>query len=372
MTATVTDASGRFVRGLRQEDFRVFEDGQEQPLTHFSAERVPVSLGIVLDTSGSMDGEKMDAAREALDPLPGRPARSGGRSLPVPLLEHAGAGRGLDDQPASGCSHSCGGSCPHGGTAMYDAIAEAIPLAQSGRNRKKALLIISDGNDTDSEATVAAVKQQIRESEVLVYAIGIDGRGTSSILGGGSVRRRRAVPVPVSRCRAASRRPAPRSPTMSRGGRAGDHVNVEALREITDDSGGRTEIVRSPRDLDPATAGIADELSQQYSLGYPTTGKNDGRWHSITVEVQRPGLRVRARRGFVARQVVLRVLRVLRGAQGAGSTRWFYGRGFEVRLSSHSAEPRTPASSAVRPVAAEPVEPVDTSTLSTRRTLTHP
>jgi VWFA-related protein len=67
VTATVTDGNGRFVSGLRKEDFRVFEDGQEQSVTHFTAERVPVSLGIVLDTSGSMQGEKMVAARQALN-----------------------------------------------------------------------------------------------------------------------------------------------------------------------------------------------------------------------------------------------------------------------------------------------------------------
>src|SRR5205814_2284640 len=66
VTATVTDASGRFVSGLRREDFRVYQDGELQTITHFSSERVPVSLGIVLDTSGSMDGEKMIAARRAL------------------------------------------------------------------------------------------------------------------------------------------------------------------------------------------------------------------------------------------------------------------------------------------------------------------
>src|SRR5688572_17084016 len=67
VTATVTDASGRFVPGLRKEDFRLFEDEQPQEITHFDSERVSVSLGIVLDTSGSMDGEKMIAARDALD-----------------------------------------------------------------------------------------------------------------------------------------------------------------------------------------------------------------------------------------------------------------------------------------------------------------
>jgi hypothetical protein len=79
-----------------------------------------------------------------------------------------------------------------------------------------------------------------------------------------------------------------------------DRVNVAALRDITDDSGGRTEIVRSTRDLDPATAGIADELSKQYYLGYPSSGKKDGRWHSIRVELRNRSYRVRARKGYVA------------------------------------------------------------------------
>jgi len=79
-----------------------------------------------------------------------------------------------------------------------------------------------------------------------------------------------------------------------------DRVNVAALRDITDDSGGRTEIVRSPRDLDPATSGIADELSKQYYLGYPAPGSKDGRWHAIRVEVHNAAYHVRARTGYVS------------------------------------------------------------------------
>jgi hypothetical protein len=79
-----------------------------------------------------------------------------------------------------------------------------------------------------------------------------------------------------------------------------DRVDVNALREITDDSGGRTEIVRSGRDLDPATANIADELSRQYYLGYSSTGQKDGKWHTIRVETRDPALKVRARRGYIA------------------------------------------------------------------------
>ena len=81
-----------------------------------------------------------------------------------------------------------------------------------------------------------------------------------------------------------------------------DRVNAAALRDITDDSGGRTEIVRSGRDLDPATASVADELSKQYYLGYTSPAKRDGQWHAIRLEVRDGQYIVRARRGYVATQ----------------------------------------------------------------------
>jgi hypothetical protein len=82
--------------------------------------------------------------------------------------------------------------------------------------------------------------------------------------------------------------------------RPDERVNVAALRDITDDSGGRTEVIRTARDLDPATAGIADELSRQYYIGYASKGLKDGKWHTIRVEVGDGRYHVRARRGFVA------------------------------------------------------------------------
>ena len=79
-----------------------------------------------------------------------------------------------------------------------------------------------------------------------------------------------------------------------------DRVNADALRQITDDTGGRTEIIRDFRDLDNATARIADELSKQYFLGYVSPAEQDGRWHAIRVEVNDRRLTVRARRGYIA------------------------------------------------------------------------
>jgi Ca-activated chloride channel homolog len=315
VTATVSDQSGRFVSGLRKEDFRVYQDDQEQPITHFNSERVPVSLGIALDTSGSMDGEKMMAAREALNSFLGQ---LNDPDDEVFLYR-------FDSNPmlVEGWTHDkrristeLGRLQPRGGTALYDAVAEAIPLAQSGHNRKKALVIISDGNDTSSRTDVISLKRMIRETEVLVYAIGIDSQteyGYQPIgMGQGGRQRpqppRLPIPWPFPMPGGGGRRPpAPAPPTFPpptspRGNNRAndDHVNVAALREITDDSGGRTEIVRGTRDLDPATAGIADELSRQYYIGYAATGVKDGRWHPIRVELRNPSYTVRARRGFIA------------------------------------------------------------------------
>ena len=145
---------------------------------------------------------------------------------------------------------------------MYDAIADAVPLAQEGKNRKKAVLVISDGNDTNSGTSVGELRQMIRESEVLVYALGVDGTETSA--------RRPTIqlpPMPIP-FPIPGRRPQGRLPPIGGGGgiwtRGNERVNAEALRQITDDTGGRTEIVRSFRDLDGATERIADELSKQY------------------------------------------------------------------------------------------------------------
>src|SRR5439155_6371419 len=154
---------------------------------------------------------------------------------------------------------------------------------------------------TASNATIRDLKREIRESEVLVYAIGIDGEAESTFR---KTPPRGPLPIPFPfPPRGRGRFPLGTLPQFGGlGGRrvSDDRVNVAALRDMTDDSGGRTEIVREARDLDPATANIADELSKQYYLGYPSSGKKDGRWHAIRVEVRNRNYRVRARRGYVA------------------------------------------------------------------------
>jgi len=153
-------------------------------------------------------------------------------------------------------------SAPTGDTALYDAIALALPTAQEGRHVKKALLVISDGNDTRSVVSARELRQSIVESDVLVYALGLDDAARTT--------------------RGRESRP-----------------DVDALRRITDETGGRTEVVRGVAGLDAAISRIAAEFGQQYSLGYTSTAAKDGRWHSIRVEVRSRRVNVRARRGFI-------------------------------------------------------------------------
>jgi VWFA-related protein len=318
VSATITDANGRFVRNLTRDDFVVYEDGVRQSILYFSNERVPVSLGLALDTSGSMAGEKIRAARGAL-----------GRFL-VDLL-------GPDDEvfvyrfsdeavlvqgwttDRNQLPRLLGNIHPSGETVLYDTVAESIPLARGGQHRKKALVVISDGNDTGSQTSITEVQRQIRESEILVYAVGIDGHAELGRVAPSPVRPRfppiqLGFPWPGGRRlpggRVPPRQPLPPAPPGPGlppvgGGSGGswygeEPVNEAALRAMTDDSGGRTEIIRTARDLTPATTSIADELSRQYYLAYQSSAPRDGKWHDIRVEVRKGPYHVRARRGFVA------------------------------------------------------------------------
>ena len=285
VTATVTDSHGRFVPGLRMEDFEVYEDGKLQKISQFDSERVPVSLGIVLDTSGSMDGEKMTKARDAVrrfvDELLGPQDE-------VFLMRFDSRVNVLSDwtENRAAVSRMVGSIRPTGGTALYDAMSDAVPLGEQGTRRKKALVLISDGNDSDSSTDVDTVQRQIRESELLVYAVGIDSQQESL----GQTIGRIILQLP----RSGSSGPRTSRPST------GERLNEGVLRSITDDSGGRTEIIRNARDIDNATAGIASELSRQYFLGYSTSSPRDGRWHTIDVRVKRGNYTIRARKGFIA------------------------------------------------------------------------
>jgi VWFA-related protein len=274
---------------------------------------VPVSLGLVVDTSGSMEGERWVSAREALNRFLFQLLD---RDDEVFLYR-------FDNQPelieswttdrervATGLARIR----PRGSTSLYDAVAAAVPLAQTGRHRKKAIVLLSDGNDTNSRATIREIKSTIRSTEVLAYAIGIDTQPVTSPAWGGQPSTptyppqgpRMPIPLPfpipgrTSPPAQPPRNPSPAPGSRTSRGRIDDRLNVSALRDITDESGGRTEIVRFARDVDPATSSVADELSKQYYLGYSSQARKDGQWHTIRVDLRDGRHLVRARKGYVA------------------------------------------------------------------------
>jgi len=259
VTVSVTDGNGRLITGLAKDDFQIFEDGVEQTITQFTDQRVPVSVGLLLDASDSMRGQPVVDARLALDRFVGdlllpadevfvatfnhRPRLASKWTTPPRTLENV-----LDDLK------------PSGGTAVYDALAETSKMFERRRHVRAAAVVISDGADTASDRSIYQAIEVVRRHDAFVYALAID---------------------------------APDS-------RATTRVNPDALREITSLTGGYTEVVRSAADLGPATARIADELNKQYTLGYSSSRPPDGAWRPLRVRVRSGEYFVRARRGYFA------------------------------------------------------------------------
>lgn len=259
VTATVADANGRLLKGLTRDDFRVWEDGDEQQITQFTDQRVPVSLGVLLDASDSMRGQKISDARTALDHFVGDLLESDDEAF-VATFNHLPRLVSRWRRPPAALERALEGLQPSGGTAIYDALVGTSTLFEKRAHARAAFVVISDGADTASERTLHQAVDAIRRTDTFVYAIAIDApEGTEST-----------------------------------------RVNPEALREITSLSGGYTEVVGSAADLGPATARIADELNTQYTIGYSSTRKPDGSWRTLRVRVTRDNAFVRARRGYYA------------------------------------------------------------------------
>jgi VWFA-related protein len=263
ITATVTDGEGHLVVDLPREAFEVFEDGDPQPITQFTRERVPVGLGVLLDISDSMFGRRIEDARTAVDRFLFDLLDPADEFFLMAFNHKPRAMTGWT-RVQTEVQRALAGLRPSGGTAIYDAIVESMPLLDVRSRIRGALLVISDGADTASTAGLRDVRAALLRSDVFIYAIAIDSPE--------------------------------RQPINTR-------VNAEALREITGESGGRTEIVRSSSDLVEATARIAEELNSQYVLGYTSPRGADNKYHSIRVRIRAPGgaeYRVRSRSGYIA------------------------------------------------------------------------
>lgn len=259
VTATVVDAEGRLVTALPREAFEVFEDGEKQTIAEFSNERVPVGLGLLLDISDSMFGQRLVDARRVVDRFLFELLDKSDQSFVLAFNHYPHIISRWTSTPDE-VREALAALKPSGGTAIYDAVIGALPMIARRTRERAALVVISDGADTASDASIGEVRTQLLRSDAFVYAVAIDSP------------KRQAINT---------------------------RVNETALSEITGQSGGRTEVVRDMEGLEAATARIAEELNSQYVMAYASPKARDGKYHSIRVRVTAPGHRVRARNGYV-------------------------------------------------------------------------
>ena len=262
VTVTVRDADGRLVPDLPADAFTVYEDGVPQPITQFTHERVPVGLGLLLDVSDSMFGQRIRDARAAVERFL-LESLSQDDALFVMTFNHQPRLLTPWTTPAQAVAVRSGLDTlrPSGGTAIYDAVLSALPVVDRRPRDRGALVIISDGADTASDASLRDLRTALLRTDAFIYAVAIDSPVRQTI---------------------------------------NTRVNAEALGEITNQSGGRTEVVHDVTELAAATARIAEELNTQYVLGYSSPHPADGKFHGIRVRVNRAGYKVRSRIGYVA------------------------------------------------------------------------
>ncbi|HUE82792.1 MAG TPA: VWA domain-containing protein [Pyrinomonadaceae bacterium] len=265
LTVTVTDQLGRFVSGLSKRAFTVFDEKEPQEITFFSDDDAPVSVGVVFDVSGSMSGDKLRMAREALSRFIQTSHNADEyfliafNSRAQLLLDRSRDGDGVLDKLTFVETK--------GNTALYDGVYLGVEKVTRGSHSKRALLVISDGQDNSSRYNFRELRRLLRESDVLIYSIGItSGRDLHSMLG-----------------------------------MEGQGI----LDELSSVSGGKAFFPNSAMEMDDVFEHIALELRHQYSIGYrPTDFKNDGKWRRIKVRIKPPRglprLSVRTKQGYYA------------------------------------------------------------------------
>ncbi len=265
LTVTVTDTYGRYVSGLGKSAFTVFDDKKPQEITYFSDDDSPVSVGVLFDLSGSMSGEKVKRARDALAKFIQTSHNSDEyfliafNSRAQLLLDKTRDGNAVLDKLTFVQTRSQ--------TALYDACYLGVEKVQRGTHPKRALLLISDGQDNNSRYTFNELRRLLKESDVTLYGVGI----------------------------------------LS-GSDAGSSMGMEGqgiLDELANVSGGKAFFPRSSAEMDDIFEQIALELRHQYSIGFkPTNFNNDGRWHKLKVKVTPPRglpkLFVRTKEGYYA------------------------------------------------------------------------
>ena len=272
VTVTVTDQNGRYVTGLQKGDFRIYVDGMQRPLEFLRQDlNTPVSVGILADTSGSME-PKLQQLRAAISQFI---SNLNGQD---DVFLFAFSNRPFLLQPFT-TNHFLVRSRlallhAYGQTALFDTIMDGLIMVRHGRYDKKALLVVTDGMDNASQATLQQVVAQARRMGVLIYSIGIGDPNSGGV----------GIAI---------------GPFMFGGDM--DHVDTQTLTDLSNESGARTFVVREVGDgeaLRQDCAAISDELREQYTAGFVAPDPSRPGYRSLRVDVPgRPELAVRVRKG---------------------------------------------------------------------------
>jgi Ca-activated chloride channel homolog len=266
VNVTVTDPYNRLVTGLEPDNFRVFEDNIEQEVVTFSAEDVPISIGVIFDFSGSMTN-KVGKAREAAVQF-FKTANPQDEFFLVSFNERAELTSSFTNSVEDLQSRLML-TMPKGRTALLDAIYLGLSQMRGAHNAKRALLILSDGGDNHSRYNESDIKRLVREADTQLYAIGIfDPLGYRN-----------------------------RTPEELNG--------PSLLSEITEMTGGRVFAVEKLEELPDIASKIGMELRNQYVLGYrPSNKAHDARWRKVKIKLRAPRglppLSVYAKTGYYA------------------------------------------------------------------------
>ncbi|MGB8064713.1 MAG: VWA domain-containing protein [Candidatus Sulfotelmatobacter sp.] len=259
----MTDSMQRVVTGLSRDNFEVFDGKKPQTIQDFSSEDVPVSLGIILDSSGSMR-DKWDRVRDAVDQFCDT-ANPQDEFFMVVFSDQPRLANDFTTSPED-LQKELLYTQPKGRTALLDAIQMGLRKMKSAKYGKKALLIISDGGDNHSRYSERDIRSLAKESDVMIYSIGLFDRYV---------------------------------PTVE------ELQGPELLSEITEPTGGRAFTLESPNEMPEVARHIGMELRTQYILAYrPQDVAHDGKWHRIKVKLRLPGripfLQAHAKTGYYA------------------------------------------------------------------------
>jgi VWFA-related protein len=268
---SVTDPSNRYVLGLEKQDFHIFEDDVPQIITHFSSEDAPLSIGLLVDTSGSM-GSKLDTSRRAVVEFL-KTLNATDEAFLVEFSDQAELAVSLTNNSRE-IENKLTSVNSGGLTALLDAVHTGLQEMKRAKNPRKALLIISDGGDNNSRYTSTLIADLVREADVQIFAMGVFEPVLSFGLG-------------IAKLTTAE---------MS---------GPKLLSEIAEQTGGRALAATNLRELPGIAQRIGIELRNQYVLAYSPSNKNrDGKYRKVQVKVDQPkalpALKARWRLGYYA------------------------------------------------------------------------